>query len=164
MDQQQLFVKMTMNAWEIQISRLDKFFKSLTDEQFKQEIAPGKNTIFYLFGHLIAVNDNILKVIGAGERLYPQLDEAFIQKPDKSGLPTPSVSELKSYWETVNKKLTEAFARIKPAEWFEKHTVVSAEDFAKEPHRNKLSVIINRTNHNSYHHGQLILTQKKDNG
>jgi len=34
---------------------------------------------------------------------------------------------------------------------------VSDEDFSKEPHRNKLNVIINRTNHMSYHLGQLIL-------
>jgi hypothetical protein len=50
---------------------------------------------------------------------------------------------------------------MKADEWFNKHTAVSAEDFAKEPHRNKLNVIVNRTNHTSYHLGQLVYLVKK---
>ncbi len=34
---------------------------------------------------------------------------------------------------------------------------VSDEDFEKEPHRNKLNIIVTRTSHLSYHTGQLIL-------
>jgi hypothetical protein len=45
--------------------------------------------------------------------------------------------------------------------WFERHTSVSEEDFLKEPHRNKLNVLLNRTNHQSYHFGQMILLQAK---
>jgi hypothetical protein len=41
-------------------------------------------------------------------------------------------------------------------QWLEKHTSVSDEDFAKEPHRNKLSVLISRTNHLANHIGQLL--------
>jgi len=33
----------------------------------------------------------------------------------------------------------------------------SAEDFAKEPHRNKLNIIISRTSHLQYHTGQIAL-------
>jgi hypothetical protein len=47
-------------------------------------------------------------------------------------------------------------ATLQPAEWFNRHTVVSEADFEKEPHRNKLNLLINRTNHLSYHLGQLI--------
>jgi hypothetical protein len=39
--------------------------------------------------------------------------------------------------------------------WFAKHNAVSAEDFAKEPHRNKLNVLITRTIHQGYHLGQM---------
>ncbi|MGZ3776991.1 MAG: hypothetical protein ACXVI9_05205, partial [Mucilaginibacter sp.] len=45
-------------------------------------------------------------------------------------------------------------------DWFTRHNAVSAEDFAKEPHRNKLNIIINRTNHLSTHLGQLIYLSK----
>jgi len=47
-----------------------------------------------------------------------------------------------------------------PDEWFAKHSAVSAEDFAKEPHRNKLNILVNRTNHHSYHLGQTRLSLK----
>ena len=40
---------------------------------------------------------------------------------------------------------------------FEKHTAVSEEDFSKEPHRNKLNIVISRTSHLQYHTGQLVL-------
>ena len=40
--------------------------------------------------------------------------------------------------------------------------LVSAEDFAKEPHRNKLNLIINRTNHQNTHYGQLIYLKPKN--
>jgi hypothetical protein len=46
-------------------------------------------------------------------------------------------------------------------EWFTRHNNVSAADFANEPHRNKLNIIINRTNHTSYHLGQLVYLAKK---
>jgi hypothetical protein len=37
---------------------------------------------------------------------------------------------------------------------------MTEEDFEKEPGRNKLSVLINRTNHMAYHLGQLVLLKQ----
>jgi hypothetical protein len=53
--------------------------------------------------------------------------------------------------------LQEKFEIMKPEEWFEKHSAISEEDFAKEPHRNKLNIIITRTSHLQYHSGQIVL-------
>jgi hypothetical protein len=39
----------------------------------------------------------------------------------------------------------------------DRHTAVSEADFALNPSRNKLSILISRTNHQSYHLGQLNL-------
>jgi len=50
---------------------------------------------------------------------------------------------------------------MSPSDWFTKHSAISAEDFEKEPHRNKLNILINRTNHQSYHMGQLIYLIEK---
>lgn len=50
---------------------------------------------------------------------------------------------------------------LSPADWFAKHTAVSDEDFAKEPHRNRLNVLLSRTIHQSNHLGQLSLLKKK---
>lgn len=157
----ELFIKMAVDAWNASIGQCTKLFNELSAEQLAAETAPGRNTGIYLLGHLVAVTDRILPLLGFGERSYPQLDAAFLTNPDKSGLEMPSVQELKQYWKEVNTKLSDAIASTTPDEWFNKHTSVSAEDFAKEPHRNKLNVLINRTNHQSTHYGQLIYLKPK---
>ena len=156
-DQQEVFVKMALNAWEVYIKRADKLFSTLTDQELLLEVSPGKNRGIYLLGHLTAVNDGMINIFGLGERLYPQLDAAFVEKPDKSGLDMPSIAELRSYWTNLNNVLTNYFSQMKPADWFQRHNLMTDEDLIKEPHRNKLSVLLNRTNHLAWHYGQLLL-------
>ena len=69
----------------------------------------------------------------------------------------PSVAVLRDYWSGQNALLREKFDQLTTDQWLEKHTAVSAEDFAKEPHRNKLNIIISRTSHLQYHTGQIAL-------
>jgi hypothetical protein len=102
-----------------------------------------------------------LPLLGFGEELYPQLEAVFLSSPDRAHADMPSVNDLKKYWKEVNAKLTNSINQMQPAEWFTKHNAISEEDFAKEPFRNKLNIIINRTNHLSYHLGQLIYLEKK---
>jgi hypothetical protein len=155
-----LFVKMAVSAWKLQNERVDKLLDKLSDEQLQGNIAPGKNSGVYLLGHLVAVNDNLLPLFGFSEKLYPQLQEIFLTNPDKSGLEKPSVADLRKYWHEVNRKLVVHIDEMQPAQWFTRHNSVSEEDFAREPHRNKLNVLLNRTTHQSYHLGQLVLLQK----
>ena len=152
-----VFIKMVLSAWETQNLRLDQLLESLTDEQLSRETAPGKNTGVYLLGHLAAISDAMLPLLGFGEKLYPQLEGVFIDNPDKSGLAKPPVTELRNSIKAVTEKLSEKINATPVDEWFSRHMIVSAEDFAKEPHRNKLNVIINRTNHMANHYGQLLL-------
>jgi len=157
----ELFIKMVVDAWNHSTNQVTKLFDELSDEQILAEAAPGRNTGIYLLGHLTAVTDRMLPLLELGERSYPQLDKPFLATPDKSGLDVPSVQELKQYWKDVNAKLSAAIATVTPDDWFNKHTSVSAEDFAKEPHRNKLNLMINRTNHQNTHYGQLIYLKPK---
>jgi hypothetical protein len=157
----ELFIKMALSAWDSYNDRLQKLVEKLTDQQLSKEIAPGKNTGTYLFGHLIAIHDNLLPLFGLGKNLYPQLGKIFVDTPDKSGLAFPSIAELKKYAQEVNNKLSSHFSKMSADDWFSRHQAVSETDFAKEPHRNKLNVIINRTNHLSYHLGQMILLSTK---
>ena len=60
--------------------------------------------------------------------------------------------------------ITEALERFTPEEWLEKHTAVSDEDFAKDPGRNRLAVVLSRTNHMSYHLGQIMLARRRLSG
>jgi hypothetical protein len=151
-----LFVRTILKAWETQVGRMNDFFDNSSDDELMRDVAPGRNCGVYLLGHLTAVNDGILPLLGLGQKLYPELEKVFISSPDKSGLEFPSTNQLRQYWTDVNEKLMEHFIRLEPSEWLAKHVAVSAEDFAKEPHRNRLNVVINRTTHMHYHLGQLI--------
>ena len=157
MDQQQVFVQMALKAWNIHVNNANKFFDGLSEGSFLTEIAPGKNRVIYLVGHLIAVNDTMVSLFGLGERLYAHLDEAFVKNPDKSGLPMPEISTLKADWKRSNEVLSNYFSQMPATDWFKKHSAMTDEDLANEPGRNKLSVLINRTNHLAYHLGQLQL-------
>lgn len=159
MNSNQVMVKMILDRWYAQIKNFDTTLTSITDEQLLKEIAPGKNRGIYLLGHLIAVHDDMLVLLGMGDKLYPELYEPFIKSPDKSISEIPSAKELRACWNKQNEILTQKFDSLQPDEWFQKHTSVSAEDFIKEPHRNKLNIIITRTSHLSYHLGQFILLQ-----
>jgi hypothetical protein len=146
-----------LNSWKLVVGRLDKAIAPLTDEQLQKQVAPGKNRLFYLVGHLTAVHDRLFALLGLGERLHPELDEVYITNPDRA-LPDPvSATDLKRAWSEVNSKLTGAFEKLTPQQWLEKHTAVSAEDFAKDPTRNRLAVFMSRTNHAAFHTGQAVL-------
>jgi hypothetical protein len=72
----------------------------------------------------------------------------------------PSLADLRKYWNDVNETLASGFNSMQPHEWLQRHTSVSEEDFAKEPHRNRLNVLVSRTNHLSSHYGQLLFLKK----
>lgn len=153
----ELAVKMVLDRWDGSIVNLNKHLNALTEEQLQKEIAPGKNRGTYLLGHLIAVHDDMLRLLDMGDKLFPELYEPFIQQADKVAKQSPTVAELRAMWDQQNNVLQEKFDKMKPEEWFEKHTAVTEEDFAKEPHRNKLNIIITRTSHLQYHSGQIVL-------
>lgn len=152
----QLFIKMVVSNWELQNQRLNGWLSKISDERLSEPVADGKNRAVYLLGHLIAVNDGMISLLGLGERLYPELDELFVKNPDRTFDQIPPVAELKAKWANLNEVLSRYFAGLDAEEWFKKHNAVSDEDFAREPHRNKLNILINRTNHEAYHLGQLI--------
>lgn len=152
-----IMLKMIFDRWNGALKNCDTLLNSLSDEQMEKEIAPGKNRGIYLLGHLIAVHDDMLKLMDMGDKLYPELFEPFIKSPDKTVANLPSVKELRAYWNNQCEVMKQKIESMKTDQWFEKHTAVSAEDFEKEPHRNKLNIIITRTTHLTYHTGQLVL-------
>lgn len=155
--QTELFIKMTIDSWNTQNSRLSKLVETLTDEEMLNQIAPGKNTGVYLIGHLIAVNDGMLPLLGFGEKRFPEMEAPFVKNPDKGDWEKQVIGELKEQLQAVNNKLSQGIAATTTHGWLQRHTAVSETDFAKEPHRNKLNIVINRTNHMSYHLGQIAL-------
>ena len=148
---------MVLDRWFAQIKNFENILSSVTDEQLQKEISPNKNRGIYLLGHLTAVHDDMFPLLNFGDKRYPELHEPFVKSPDKSTKEIPSAKELRSCWSKLNGALTQKINSLQPDEWFQKHNSVSAEDFIKEPHRNKLNIIITRTSHLSYHIGQFIL-------
>ena len=122
--------------------------------------APGKNRILYLWGHLTAVNDAMFSVLRLGERRHPELDAVFIAQPDRS-VPLPTSTEIAKCWEDVHTELLSRFKTLSSKEWLERHGNVSPEEFERNPTRNRLAVLLGRTNHASYHFGQMILAKPK---
>jgi hypothetical protein len=159
MTTQQLSVTVAMNSWKLVAERAGKTFSNFTEDELFKEVAPGKNRIIYIWGHLIATHDAMVSILGRGPRLHPELDALFISNPDLTAKQLPSARELKNYWDEVNTKLLSEFARFSPDEWFERHHAMSEEDYAKDPTRNRLAVLLSRTNHMSYHLGQVILAR-----
>jgi hypothetical protein len=152
--------KAALKTWNLNLERANKLFLPLTEEELQQEIAPGKNRLLYLLGHLTAVHDRMLPLLVLGPRLYPEYDPLFITSPDRSSPTLPSGAELKKAWQHVNETLQVGFDRIAPADWLHKHGQVSDEDFEKDPSRNRFSVLLSRTGHIAYHLGQAVLTRK----
>lgn len=152
-----LFVKIVIDRWNGSILNLNKKLSALSDEQLQKEVAPGRNTGTYLLGHLIAVHDDILVLLDMGEKLFPELHEPYLKQADKVASQTKSASELRIMFQKQNTLLQEKFEKMSPEEWFEKHTAISEADFIKEPHRNKLNIIVTRTSHLQYHTGQIAL-------
>lgn len=152
----QLIVKMLMDRWTASVKNCDDRLNSINDEQLQREVSPGKNRGVYILGHLIAVHDSMIVLLNMGEKKYPELAKIFLDAPDRSVADLPSAKELRSIWNEQRDDMKQKFESLTPENWFEKHTAVSAEDFSKEPHRNKLNILLTRTTHLAYHTGQLV--------
>jgi hypothetical protein len=161
MSTEALLIDSALRTWKQNIDRTDKLFSALSEEQLQQEIAPGKNRLIYLWGHLTAVNDALLPLLGVGPRLHPELDAVFVRNPDRSSPDVLSGKDLKRIWDEINQSLSTAFSKLMPAEWLQKHTAVSEEDFKREPHRNRFTILVGRTGHIAYHLGQAALAGRR---
>ena len=160
MTTRELSVQVAINSWRLAVERANKIFSSLTEDELLKEVAPGKNRLIYLWGHLTAINDAMLPILGLGKRLHSELDAIFVSSPDKTGTQLLPVGELRKYWDELNAKLLSQFATLSADEWLQRHYAMSEEDYTKDPTRNRLAVLLSRTNHMSYHLGQITLALK----
>ena len=160
MENEGSYVALALKVWKAQIERAGKLFGSLSSEEVLREIAPGRNRLLYLWGHLTAIHDAMLPLLGLGERLHPEFDAAFVSNPDKSQAGIPSHDQVRRAWNVVNARLWEGFEKMSWSDWLARHTAVSEEDFAKDASRNRFAILLSRTNHLSYHLGQAVLGLK----
>lgn len=159
MTTEEILAATAVSSWTLHLDRVNKIFAGFTDEQLNAEVAPGKNRLLYIWGHLAAVHDNILPLLGIGPRLHPELDAPFLTEADKASA-LPSATEVRRAWNEVNGALLEGFKSFTASDWVQKHNSVSDADFATNPLRNRLAVLLSRAGHISHHVGQLALAPK----
>ncbi len=146
-------------TWNAQLERANKLFVVLDAHQLESQVAPGRNRLIYLWGHLTAIHDRMLPLLGIGERVHPEFDAIFLTSPDRAH-PLPSRDTILDWWNTVNHNLNTGMQAFTPGEWLEKHSAVSDEEFAKDPLRNRFSILLSRSHHLAYHFGQTVLADK----
>lgn len=81
MTSEDIFIKMVLDAWHTHIKRTDELFNSLSDEQLMKEIAQGRNRGIYLLGHLAAVHDRILPLLGTGRSFISRIVATICREP-----------------------------------------------------------------------------------
>ncbi len=161
MTQVDLLVNAALANWKLTVKRTTGIFDELSDDQYLIPVAPGRNRPIYLLGHLTAVHDLMLPLLGIGERQHSELDVLFLSSPDGTIDVLPTISNLKKSWNDVNALLLQGFTAMTPDQWLQRHSSMTDEDFAADLTRNRYSVLLNRTNHTAFHLGQLILARKK---
>src|SRR5258707_1021116 len=114
-----------LRGWKSNVERADKLFGLLSPRELEQEVAPGRNRLIYLWGHLAAVNDALLPLLGIGERLHPEFDGMFISNPDKSLQLTVLGQLLKTPWQEINQKLGEGFSKFSASDLAARPTATS---------------------------------------
>ncbi len=119
------YVALGLKVWKAQIDRADKLFGSLSSEEVLREIAPGRNRLLYLWGHLTAIHDAMLPLLGLRERLHPEFDVAFVSNPDKSRAGIPSHEQVRRAWNVVNAELWKGFEKMSWSDWVQRHSAVS---------------------------------------
>jgi hypothetical protein len=157
MTNEELLAATAVNLWNLGISRANKLFLQATPKELEHAVAPGKNRLIYIWGHLAAVNDAMLPLMNLGARLHPELDDVFITAPDRTAVKEFTPAEVKKMWIEINEKLSAEIAKLTPAEWLKRHNAVSEEDFKKEPTRNRMAILLSRAGHIGYHLGQAML-------
>jgi DinB superfamily len=161
MNPEQTFVDAALRGWRSNMDRTGKFFASLTPEELELQVAPARNRLIYIWGHLTAVNDAIYPLFGFGPRRYPELDKMFVTNADGAASQIPSGPELKEIWMQLDAGLWDEFQKLSASEWLQRHQAVSPEDFVREPHRNRYASLLGRTAHLAYHLGQANLARRQ---
>ncbi|MBL8000422.1 MAG: DinB family protein [Flavobacteriales bacterium] len=161
MPDQQRFVKMVLDAWHAQVNGTTALLDKLTDAQLKQEVATGRNRGTYLVGHLTAEHDLLFPLLRFGAPLFPELKPVFVDAADGPAVDAYDVAQLRARWTQVHTALNTHVMALAANDWFMRHNNIAETDFAREPHRNRLNVLITRTIHLAHHRGQLMLLSSK---
>jgi hypothetical protein len=146
--------------WNMYNTRMQKVFDTISDENFQKPVTPNGNSPSWLLGHLVDTDDGLLELFGIGSRLHPELKTIYHHERGTNQSGHLTKAELRNKWNSISSKLESAFKSWSERDWMSRHTAVSEEDFKKEPHRNKLNVMLSRVEHKASHLGQIAMQPK----
>lgn len=161
MSNEELFVATSVKNWSIVIDRLEKAVSAFSDNDLQLEVSPGRNRVYYLVGHLAALHDRMFPLLGLGERLQAELDGPFVNLPDRASVDISPAADLRRFMFEIHARIREGLGAMSPEDFLRRHADVSEADFQKDPTRNRLAVLQNRTAHAAFHTGQIRLALKK---
>jgi uncharacterized damage-inducible protein DinB len=143
--------------WDLQNKRIQKIIDTISDENYQKPILDNRNSPSWILGHLAEADDALLELLGIGKRLHPDLTAIYHHERGSNQSGHLNKSDISQKWNAISIELNKAFRSWNEAEWLSRHTAVSEEDFKKEPHRNKLNVLLSRITHKASHLGQLSM-------
>src|SRR6266705_6660292 len=100
-----------LRNWRSNVDRVGNLFGNLSQKQLLQEVAPGKNRLIYLWGHLTAFNDALIPLLGFGPRMHPELDLMFVSNPYRTVPTILLVADLKIIWQETSQLLWTGFSK-----------------------------------------------------
>ena len=131
----------------------DWIISSLSDDDLKKEVSPGKNHGVWLLGHLITCEDDFALFMGKGEITYPDYHDMFAEETKPLSFDNyPPINEMRTKWKEMLEKNKKIYSELKDSELQEPHAQRKGEnDFCKT----KEDVAVHWQLHLMYHVGQL---------
>lgn len=144
--------------WDVYNNRMEKVLKTINHETFNTPIIANGNSPSWIIGHLADTDDKLLELFGIRQRMFPELSTIYHHDKATNQRGHLSKQEIQEKWQAIIAELNRAFKTWNENEWLSRHTAVKEEDFKKEPHRNKLNVMLSRVSHKASHLGQIAMT------
>jgi uncharacterized damage-inducible protein DinB len=146
--------------WDIFNRSMRKVLDTISDENFHKPIVNNGNSPSWLLGHLADTDDALLELFGIRKRMFPNLAKIYHHERGTNQSGHLTKEELSNQWNDIVGELDMAIKSYRENEWLSRHMAVSEEDFKREPHRNKLNVMLSRVIHKASHLGQIALQVK----
>lgn len=153
-------IEICLIQWDTYNRRMQKMLDALTIDHFNKAIVPGGNSPSWLMGHLADTDDALLELFGIRKRMFPQLAKIYHHERGTNQTGHLSKEELNTQWKAIVAELDNTFKSMSESDWHNRHMAVTEEDFKKEPHRNKLNVMLSRVSHKASHLGQIGMQEK----
>lgn len=146
--------------WETYNRRMQKVLDTIKDEDYFKPIVSGGNSPSWIIGHLVETDDALLELFGIRPRMFPELAKIYHHERNANQVGHLTKEELTLKWKAISEELSKSFKSMNETDWLGRHMAVSEADFMKEPHRNKLNVMLGRVSHKASHLGQIAIQTK----